>query len=56
MLATGGIDNLDAQISPLTSLSQVSMPIYIVLTIVALFLVKGRVRKDRTATDVALGA
>ncbi|MFE6736391.1 CPBP family intramembrane glutamic endopeptidase [Microbacterium sp. NPDC057650] len=44
MLASGGIDNIGAHVSTLTTLSQVSLPIYVVLSIVALFLVKGRVK------------
>lgn len=49
MLATGGIDNINAHVSTLVALSQQSLPIYIVLAIVAAFIVKGRAGRSRRA-------
>lgn len=51
-LATGGIDETNAAPSPLLTFAGLSVYIYLVIAIVAIFLVKGRVDRHRSATDL----
>lgn len=51
-LATGGIDVDTGGPSPLVAFAGISVYVYLVLTIIALFLVKGRVDRHRAATEI----